>query len=76
MSDPQTPATSIAISSSPLLRFRTGTLFEFDPAGSGVDQSLHRPKYKAAFAPPCIALAIFITALRREGVKANACEQE
>ena len=27
----------------PLLRCRTGTLFQFNPAGSGIDQSLHRP---------------------------------
>jgi hypothetical protein len=58
----------------PLLRFGTGTLFEFDPAGSGVDQGLHRPKYKAAFVLPNIALVIFLTGLRvipvvRTGIK-------
>ena len=35
----------------PLLRFRTGTLFQFDPSGSGIDQGLHGPKYKAASGP-------------------------
>lgn len=33
----------------PFLRFRTGALFQFNPAGGGIDQSLHRPQYKVAF---------------------------
>jgi hypothetical protein len=45
----------------PALGFGPGTLFQFNFAGSGIDQSLHRPKYKAAFVPPSIALVIFLT---------------
>jgi hypothetical protein len=45
----------------PVLGFGPGTLFQFDLAGSGIDQSAHRPKYKAAFVPPIIALVIFLT---------------
>jgi hypothetical protein len=46
------------------LRFRTGTLFQFNPAGSGIDQCLHRPKYKAPSSRASIALLIFLTGLR------------
>jgi hypothetical protein len=43
------------------LGLRPRPLFHLNPAGSGIDQSLHRPKYKTGFVSPNIALVIFLT---------------
>jgi hypothetical protein len=55
-------------------RFRPRTLLQFNLARSGIDRSLHRPKYKPAFVLSNITLVIFLTGLRgiplvRTGIK-------